>query len=589
MDLFQQLQLFTEDKLIEIFRKKQHKTIFPEYNIMFKLTDKSLTIILKEFTYIIFLKNIKAVINDKNQKISIDVRTNTALKNFFLQYNIDLNKIKVINEVTEEKFIICFNFIDFFIQDNDTLELKIINIKIPVFKFSEECISLNENLNPDNYSKFFYDYFPSIRRHEKDEVFEFNNNIKRKEIVLNFNKLMHDQSIKKYKIAGPLSTGKSMTLFRISLAFFDIIYINLKTLNKNCNNLYKCLEIIFSGCSRVFFQMSERQTFKQELEKIDFTQNILQILLKMINLIILTVNRNIYLILDQFKSDNIKDYNEFILSLEEMMKQKLKVIYCSSVNDKEMRDQLIETFIKFNGNPKSLSGETQEYYFYYEELYSPKKTKNLSYILFKDKYSYSKLLDENNLNDSLNNINNKIISKLKIFKDNSVRKEITNNNYNLSDILLLLKKIMYEKLEICQLINIISNCPFKYFIIEISSDNEYFMISPIFPYMIYFINNYVKYKDCDDFFLKGKYNIDSFLSNKVKGEYFKYSVKIGIKEKLALPEKINEEIFVDKIAEMNRITNDFDEFLLEIREKDNKEDKEEENDEEKMKTTIIRK
>ena len=128
-------------------------------------------------------------------------------------------------------------------------------------------------------------------------------------------------------------------------------------------------------------------------------------------------------------------------------------------------------------------------------------------------------------------------------------------------------------------INIISICPFKYFIIDIKNENNTFMIIPIFPYMEYFINVFVKYKECEDYFSKEKYNINSFLSNKVKGEYFEYSAKIGIKEKLKFNEKIEEDIFVDQIAEMNRITNDFEEFLLEIKENEKKIEKDNEEEE----------
>ena len=44
---------------------------------------------------------------------------------------------------------------------------------------------------------------------------------------------------------------------------------------------------------------------------------------------------------------------------------KLKVIYCTTVNDNDMKDELIKTFIKYNGNPNSrlLSIENQDYYF----------------------------------------------------------------------------------------------------------------------------------------------------------------------------------------------------------------------------------
>ena len=154
----------------------------------------------------------------------------------------------------------------------------------------------------------------------------------------------------------------------------------------------------------------------EQLEKLDLCQNILQILLKILNLIILITKKYIILILSQFKL--INNDNSFIDSINQMYKNKLKVIYCSSINDNYMRDELIKTFIKYKGNPNSglLSIDNQNYFFYYTDLYSPNKTKSLSYKLFKNKYNYSKLFNENNIKNSVQKINEKIDSKLSTFK-----------------------------------------------------------------------------------------------------------------------------------------------------------------------------
>ena len=90
---------------------------------------------------------------------------------------------------------------------------------------------------------------------------------------------------------------------------------------------------------------------------------------------------SIILILDQFKKKNI-DYD---LSFEEQIKEinkndYLKIIYCASINDNYMRDELMPTFIKFQNNIISLNEETQDYYFYYSGLYKQKKIKR--YIIF---------------------------------------------------------------------------------------------------------------------------------------------------------------------------------------------------------------
>ena len=93
---------------------------------------------------------------------------------------------------------------------------------------------------------------------EQNEVFKYIINEQRKSIILNLAQLRDNKEIHSYKITGPFSTGKSFTLFKISLAYLNNIYINLKTLKANKDNLYKCLEMFFSACSRIFFKPSKK-------------------------------------------------------------------------------------------------------------------------------------------------------------------------------------------------------------------------------------------------------------------------------------------------------------------------------------------
>ena len=581
--IMNELLLYEPDELINLLKntKKGGKKFS---KVKFTFNNSSLYIYLEEYTYIIFLNEIKVKITGQENKLSKKVRTNIQIKQFLTENDIDINKVIILKNDNKNKLIDCFDYIDLYII-NGIINLKIIANEIPNFIFNEDNIKLESNFNPEKYSKFFYDYFPHIKKLNKNEVFNYFNNEQRDKIIINFNQLRSKKEIHFYKITGPFFTGKSITLFKISLAYLDTIYINLKTLKTNKDNLYKCLEIIFSACSRVFFEPSQKDKFKEQLEKIDLCQGILQILLKILNIIISITNDYIILILDQFKRDNIYNDNSFIDSIKQMCKDKLKVIFCSSINDNDMRNELIKTFVKYNGNPNSglLSADNQEYFFYYTDLYSPKKTKSLIYKLFKNKYNYSKLFDENNIKSSLKKINEKIDLKLSSFKVYSNEKQIANYNYSLSDILLFIKKILYKEQSMSIFLDIISICPFKYFVVDIDMKNNKFIIFPIFPYMLYYINVYIKDQDCEEYFSKEKYKSLGFLSNKVKGEYFEFAAKKGIKEILNFPEIIQKEVHVDHIAEMNKITNEIDELLLEIKENEEEEEENEEEEEENEK------
>jgi hypothetical protein len=131
---------------------------------------------------------------------------------------------------------------------------------------------------------------------------------------------------------------------------------------------------------------------------------------------------------------------------------------------------------------------------------------------------------------------------------------------------------------ITNLLNLVSICPLKYFVIDIDKSKENFKIKPVFPYMKLFISEYIKRQDNLEYFEKEKYKNISFLSNKVKGEYFEYSAKIALKNSLGSKYEIYKEVYVDQIAEMNIITTPLDYFLLTMKKKimqDNQEEEEE--------------
>ena len=179
------------------------------------------------------------------------------------------------------------------------------------------------------------------------------------------------------------------------------------------------------------------------------------------------------------------------------------------------------------------------------------------------------MLNEEKLFDSLKIIDDIILKKLSTFKNYKYEKDIINQNYSLQDALIFLKQIIYKDLPITYLIEVISISPLKYFVIKF--DKEEFKIEPIFPYIEYFISQLIQTKDCQEYFRKEKYNNLSFLSNIVKGEYFEYAAKLGIKERLNLEYNIDREVFVDQIAEMNEITTPFDFFLSSLKSKENEE------------------
>ena len=211
-----------------------------------------------------------------------------------------------------------------------------------------------------------------------------------------------------------------------------------------------------------------------------------------------------------------------------------------------------------------LNVNTQSYYFYYIELFKPKKSNDTLYILFNNNTKYIKKIPEKEHISGLDIIKKKIEKKLENFHQYSDDKDII-ENFNLTDILLFLKGIINKKIQLDNLLKIISCCPLKYFVIDINSDDNSFIVRPIFPYMELYILEHIKKEDSENYFIDEKYNILSYLSNKVKGEYFEYSSKQGLKNIIKESYKSIEEISVDQIATMNKITVPYEYFISKLK------------------------
>ena len=553
------------DDLIDLIDKKKFRDTFGDIryydyddNYIFYIENSAFIT-----NYVIFRQKIKVKIIktlDQQTPLYMDIKSNLELYNFITQSGMNLDKIFICNKTNKKLFDI--NLIYLYIENN-SLELKMIEGDIPNINFIYECLSYKEDYLPKVYSDYFFEYFPSGNIDENKE-FKFIKSEKREEIRKNIIELTKSKSLKKYKITGPFSTGKSMTLFKISKSCPNIIYVNLKIVKKQ-KNYYKFLELLFSECSRIWMDKKNVVKFNESIKKINLNENYLNILIQVIKIFLDLVKNNIVLILDQYKKSNINDafFEENIKQFNET--KNLRIVYCSSINDNEIRDALIPSFNKMNKEDFIWNEKTQEFYFYFIELYKQEESKDILFILFNNKLEYINLVKDLGNKECFKKVDAKIEKKLKKFKKYQEDINIPVNNYNLADILIFLKTIINQELEIKNISYYISVCPLKFFVIDVKKDT--FIIKPLFPYITYFISEYIQKQDCREYFIKEKYKDLSFLSNKVKGEYFEYSAKLGLKKKLMLNYKIDKEVYVDQIADMNEITTPFDYFLSSLKSK----------------------
>ena len=354
--------------------------------------------------YIVFEKDIEVnltTIDTQKNSLKFYIRTNLELINFIKQSELDMDRIIVLNQ-NEKKLKDCINFINIYVEDF-ILNLQINKGNIPEIEFKKNCLEMGKDYSPEVYSKYFTKYFPSEIK-EKNNLFRFIHSPERKQIRNNIIYLANTETTKKYKITGPFSSGKSMTLFKISKSDFNIIYT--------------FLQILFEESSRVKLSDNNQKEFRKKIKQITLENSNLSILIQVLKLFLeLIGDENIILILDQFKNDNINYDVFFKEKIGQLNKQNnLKIVYCSSINDNETRDELMQTFVKFKGNLIHLDEKTQEYYFYYSDLFKMERSNDIKSLLFNNKIKYIDMIDENDYEKSFQKIDEKILIILSLNK-----------------------------------------------------------------------------------------------------------------------------------------------------------------------------
>ena len=186
--------------------------------------------------------------------------------------------------------------------------------------------------------------------------------------------LIYTPDLHFFKFCDPSSTGKSTTLLKYSRLHKKIIYLNFKLINtlEKVNNFSHYNLIIYEFRKLSFSNVEIKKKFLVLLK--DECQN------KPSSIIILNIlnfikNDKYIIIFDQFKTKYLK--KTIFEEIEKLINSsKLKVIICSSIDDKEIRKEVIKTIEYFGGNPKILDIISQNYYFYfYQNFFGIKKPK----------------------------------------------------------------------------------------------------------------------------------------------------------------------------------------------------------------------
>ena len=466
-------------------------------------------------------RNIKIYIN--NQILSKEIYSSLEIENFVKSKNFNINDLFI--KDTNEKYISCKNYLGLFLANNE-LEIKNKN-KLPNIQL-KNLLYMDNDYKPEEYSDYFYEYFIYEDKQQKSEKFLYSKSAIRDLIQKNIISLMSKTNLKKYKLTGPTSIGKSFTLFRISRALFNCIYINLKVLNNYREDTYLCYSIIISELERLNF--IENDEYSSELITIitdNYEKDIfyLNLLLKIMEYLNKLNDRTFIFIFDQFKKKYL--INGFLEKIEEF--ENIKYVLCSSINDKDLREECLKTWTIKGKNFLILTEEIQDYYLYYSTLYIYyndnetndffKKMGNLP----KYKLMYKENSDKNIL---LKKIKTDVVAKIEEFCENN---KIRKNEILIHLKFILNKEYPHEKLE-----TIIKYVPLKYF-----------------------FRTELTEKECDDYFKNEEYKYNTIESESVKGYYFEEAVKFGLKKII----KYDKIITLNEIVSMEKIIDKDNEIM----------------------------
>ena len=120
-------------------------------------------------------------------------------------------------------------------------------MKVPIISIDKVLFNERTYL-PLRLSEYFYDYFPYEDKTDLSKI-KYYESQQRKEIEQNIYDLHVNKDLRKYKLTGPTSNGKSFTFFFLSRCHNNMMYINIKVIKNKEKE--KLLKIIISELSRL--------------------------------------------------------------------------------------------------------------------------------------------------------------------------------------------------------------------------------------------------------------------------------------------------------------------------------------------------
>ena len=468
----------------------------------------------------------KVILNFENTKKIFFIHSNLDINKYCLNNNIDINDVYLEhgNKFSNWSKIISSNENELNLYYKEKKQLIFDKIKINL---------LNKDINIiSNYSKYYKQYFGNNIEPNSEFKYEHTKN---RQNILNNLKILFTSDCTKFKFTGPFNIGKSITLLHFSRLGRNIFYFNLKVLSNE--NLYDCYNIMIEEFSRIHKKYYDTimNTIKLSYQKGETPIRCIYDIMSFLS----GFNIIFIFIFDHYKS------NSFDLSLLEKldkMEKNIKIVYCSCINNKNIRDECLRTWQTIFEFPEILNIEHQDYYFYYNELYQQNYNEQEPIISQINKVKrFKKLYDDNHLDfEKIYKVTEHIKNKIKEFA--------IQNDVSFDFVLANIRSILHKNYDITDIDLVMKYCPLKFFSVKFI-DKETFIIQLQFPFLKTIIYERLLISEVNDYFEKEKY-LEKLIENlTVRQNYFEEAVKFGLKNYIKLP------LQIDYIIEVKDITN----------------------------------
>jgi hypothetical protein len=285
------------------------------------------------------------VISFSEKQLKLIIKNNEEQKEFSIYSSLDIDELI---KKLKNPYIIYENEKKNYQENCKLIFTYIENNCITIYDEEKEFKILSQNtkllgkqFTPLELSENFYKYF-KYNDSKENNIFEYYETKERDLLIKFLLKLNVSNSLNIFKFTGPSSIGKTTSLLTFRRKMGNSIYLNLKILNELKNEYVDSYNLIISECFNLNFKNSEKikKNFIDLLNDCK-GKNHWEIIKEIIyfhkkNLLPLMV------IMNQYKKNNVDQftYNEIIKKIE---KKKIKIIICSSINNRDIQLEVIKT------------------------------------------------------------------------------------------------------------------------------------------------------------------------------------------------------------------------------------------------------